>query len=158
MNENKQPYNSEPDTLKHIRRVNELLLVAAQKLIQRAIAHDASKLLEPEKSMYDELTPLLAGSTYGSDEYKGFLASLRPALDNHYAKNSHHPEHYENGVNDMDLFDLIEMFFDWKAAGERHNNGSIIESIDINKERFGLSNQVVSIMKNTAKRLWQWQE
>jgi hypothetical protein len=70
-----------------------------------------------------------------------------------YQKNSHHPEHYENGVNGFDLFDLMEMFFDWKAAGERHADGNIYKSIEINKDRFKLSEQTVNIFTNTAKRL-----
>lgn len=45
------------------------------------------------------------------------------------------------------------MFFDWKAAGERHADGNIYKSIEINKDRFKLSEQTVDIFKNTAERL-----
>jgi hypothetical protein len=146
-------YDSSIDTLKHIKRVAQLLTEASAELIRRANCHDNSKLEEPEKSTFDEFTPKLAGSTYGSDEYKGFLSAMKPALDNHYKNNSHHPEHYENGVDGMDLFDLIEMFFDWKAAGERHANGNIYKSIEHNTKRFNLSTQTVSMLINTAKKL-----
>lgn len=145
-------YDSTVDTLKHIKRVAELLTGAAQELIIRANEHDNSKLVSPEKELFDEFTPKLAGCTYGSDQYKGYLNELKVALDHHYAKNSHHPEHYKNGVNGMDLFDLIEMFFDWKAATERHHDGNIFKSIQINKKRFELSDQLVSILENTAQR------
>lgn len=77
---------------------------------------------------------------------------MEPALDHHYANNSHHPQHYENGVDGMDLFDIVEMFFDWKAAGERTKDGDIFKSININKERFGLSEQLVKIFENTARK------
>ena len=60
---------------------------------------DNSKLESPEKELFDEYTPKLKDCTYGSDEYKEFLKGLKVALDHHYANNSHHPEHYENGVN-----------------------------------------------------------
>lgn len=143
-------YDSTADTLLHIKRVNELLTKFAQGLLSRAIQHDKSKLSEPEKSLFDEYTPKLKGCTYGSDEYKAFLTSLKVGLDHHYEKNSHHPEHYTNGVDGMDLLDLVEMFMDWKAAGERHADGSIMKSIEHNKDRFHLSEQVVSIFKNTA--------
>tara|TARA_R110000868_G_scaffold292682_1_gene553199 strand:- start:292 stop:750 length:459 start_codon:yes stop_codon:yes gene_type:complete len=146
-------YNSEIDTLKHIKRVAELLTEASTELIRRANVHDDSKLKSPEKEAFDELTPKLKTSTYGSDEYKVFLKELGVALTHHYANNSHHPEHYENGVNGFDLFDLIEMFFDWKAATERHANGDIFKSIEINKERFEMSDQVCDIFRNTAIRL-----
>lgn len=145
-------YDSTNDTLLHIKRVNQLLTEGASELINRANIHDNSKLQSPEKQLFDEYTPKLKGSTYGTPEYFEMLKGLKPALDNHYAKNSHHPEHYENGVNGMDLFDLFEMFVDWKAATERHENGNIEKSIEINQKRFNLSDQVVDIFRNHAKR------
>lgn len=146
-------YDSKNDTLKHISRVDELLNNAASELLKRGACHDNSKLGTPEKELFDEFTPKLAECTYGSDEYKEFLSGLKFALDHHYANNSHHPEHYENGINGFDLFDIIEMFFDWKAATERHNDGNIYKSIEINTKRFELSEQLASILKNTAQRL-----
>jgi len=146
-------YDSKDATVLHQHRVGHLLCDAADELIKRSEIHDASKLESPEKELFDEFTPKLAGCTYGSDEYKEFLKGLKVALDHHYANNSHHPEHYENGINGFDLFDLIEMFFDWKAASERHNDGNILKSIEINTERFNLSEQIVSILKNTAERM-----
>lgn len=146
-------YDSKADTLAHIKRVSQLLTEASIELIRRANVHDNSKLESPEKELFDEFTPKLKDCTYGSNEYKEYLKGLKVALDHHYANNSHHPEHYKNGVNGFDLFDLIEMFFDWKAAGERHSDGNIYKSIEINKDRFNLSEQVVDILKNTAKNL-----
>ena len=97
---NNQNYDSSKDTLLHIKRVNELLLLFAQELMDRAICHDNSKLYDPEKPLFDKMTPRLKGLTYGSEEYKKSLAELKPALDHHYAHNSHHPEYYKNGIND----------------------------------------------------------
>jgi hypothetical protein len=146
-------YDSSVDTLKHIKRVSELLLVACEELMHRAKCHDDSKLEEPEKSAFDTVTPKLRELTYGSDEYKGYLSQLQSVLKHHYKFNSHHPEHYPNGINGMNLFDLMEMFFDWKAAGERHADGNIYKSIEINTKRFELSEQLSSILFNTAKKL-----
>lgn len=102
-------YDSAADTLLHIRRVNELLFQAVYVLLGRAIRHDATKLVPPEKEIFDEWTPKLKDMTYGSDEYKDALDQMRPALLHHYAANSHHPEHYgEDGVDGMDLFDVLE--------------------------------------------------
>ena len=145
-------YDSKADTLLHIKRVSELLTEAASELIKRANVHDNSKLESPEKEAFDKLTPKLKNCTYGSDEYKGYLKDLDVALDHHYLSNSHHPEHYENGVNGFDLLDLIEMFVDWKAATERHTDGDISKSIDINKKRFKLSDQLCDILRNTATK------
>ena len=146
-------YDSKADTLLHMKRVAQLLTEASCELIKRANIHDNSKLESPEKELFDKYTPKLKDCTYGSDEYKGFLKELKVALDHHYKNNSHHPEHYVNGVNNFDLFDLIEMFFDWKAATERHADGNIMKSIEINKDRFKLSDQLCDIMRNTAIRL-----
>jgi hypothetical protein len=88
------------------------------ELSKRAVNHDKSKLESPEKEIFEEYTPKLKGTTYGSEEYKEFLKEMKPALDHHYANNRHHPEHFKNGVNDMNLFDLLEMAADWLAAGK----------------------------------------
>lgn len=143
-------YDSTKDTLLHIKRVNQLLTEAAMELLRRGIVHDDSKLEPPEKHLFDKYTPKLKETTYGSKEYKEYLDGLKLALDHHYARNSHHPEHYVAGINGFDLFDLIEMFFDWKAATERHEDGDIMRSIEINKERFNMSDQVSDILRNTA--------
>lgn len=150
---NEVHYDSTKDTLLHIKRVNTLLLQFSQELITRAITHDESKLHEPEKPLFDKMTPLLKDLTYGSEAYKKSLAELTPALDHHYAHNRHHPEHYEHGIDDFTLADLVEMFFDWKAASERHTDGNILKSIEINKKRFGLSEQLCKIFKNTEQWL-----
>jgi hypothetical protein len=147
------PYDSRTDTETHIQRVQELLSTTSANLNARAEKHDTSKLQEPEKSAFDYATPRLAGSTYGSDEYKGFLVELKPALDHHYAANSHHPEHYVNGVDGMSLLDVLEMLCDWKAAGERHKDGSIERSLKLNRERFKISDQLQAILENTAREM-----
>lgn len=146
-------YDSKSDTLLHIKRVSELLTLACGELIERARVHDNSKLSDREKLLFDRMTPKLKGLTYGSEEYKAALAELKPALDNHYKENSHHPEHYENGVNGMNLFDIMEMFFDWKAASERHGDGDIYKSIDHNEKRFEMSPQLAQIFRNTCEFL-----
>lgn len=148
-------YDSTVDTLLHIKRVSELLNLAATELIRRANCHDQSKLDNPEeKEHYDRLTPILKELTYGSEEYNKSLEELQPALQAHYKnpKNTHHPQHYKNGVDDMDLFDIVEMFFDWKASSERQADGNIHKSIELNKGRFKIAPQIIKILENTAKK------
>jgi hypothetical protein len=146
-------YDSTDDTLKHIHRVQELLLVARENLEKRALVHDMSKMGSPEKEIFDEMTPKLKACTYGSEEYKGFLKEMKVALDHHYANNSHHPEHYPEGIRGMTLLDLLEMICDWKAAGERHADGNIFRSIDINKKRYDISDDLDRILFNTVVEL-----
>jgi hypothetical protein len=146
-------YDSAADTLRHIMRVRDLLGEFAVELIRRGAVHDQSKLGPDEKPLFDEMTPKLAALTYGTEEYKASLAALGPALQHHYAANSHHPEHYETGVDGMTLHDLVEMFCDWKAATERTANGSFFQSLPHNQKRFALTDQLVSIFLNTAREL-----
>lgn len=142
------------ETMRHKFRIIQLMTeTAVPELLRRANKHDNTKTESPEKEMFDEFTKNLSGLTYGSAEYDKSLDGLRPALEHHYAHNSHHPEHYKNGINDMNLFDLMEMFFDWKAASERHNDGNINKSIEVNGNRFDMSPQLVKIFENTAKML-----
>lgn len=146
-------FDSGPETEKHIAQVQVFMERALSNLAHRTKVHDQSKLQYPEKPIFDHMTPKLARCTYGSDLYKEFLAEMKPALDNHYHMNSHHPEHWPNGIMDMSLMDIIEMLCDWKAATMRHNDGSLIKSIEINQKRFGYSDELGQLLINTAKEL-----
>ena len=146
--------DSTQETIDHINQVQYYLNKASFELVNRGKVHDASKLKEPEKSYFDRIAGTVGDLAYGSPEYKAFIdENLKPALEHHYANNSHHPQYYEDGINDMSLFDIMEMFFDWKASGERTKGGNIYKSIDINQARFGISKQLTRILINTAKYL-----
>lgn len=54
-------FDSVDETNAHIRRVNELLEGPINSLIDRAHVHDASKLLPPEKELFDSVTGKLKG-------------------------------------------------------------------------------------------------
>lgn len=144
-------FDSTIDTQKHINEVNLIGTKFCNKLQRQLLKHDASKLQMPEKEGFDIYTPKLAGMTYGSEEYKKCLSELKPYLDHHYENNSHHPEHFKNGISGMTLYDLVEMFCDWCAAAKRHNDGDIFKSLEINKDRFNMSEQLYNVFKNTAE-------
>jgi hypothetical protein len=146
-------YDSTHDTLDHIRKVQARFAEVQSQLDNRADMHDRSKLAEPEKSGFDVLTLNLRNLVYGSDEYKAALADAKPVIDHHYAVNSHHPEHYDNGIAGMSLLDVVEMLCDWKAASERTKQGSIARSLPINKDRFGINDQLFAILENTVREL-----
>jgi hypothetical protein len=137
-------------TFRHIERVRNILNLFIADLLRRGEEHDQSKLESPEVEMFTKFTSKLATCTYGSAEYEDYRKAMGPALAHHYANNSHHPEHFRDGVNDMTLLDVLEMFADWKASSERHNDGNILTSIVKNADRFSLSSQLVKILENTA--------
>ncbi len=146
--------DSRPETQKHIETVRYFLMGIIGDLHVRAENHDRSKLTSPEVEIFDEFTPKLAASTYGSDEYHAFRAAMKPALEHHYAMNDHHPEHYgEAGIRGMLLPALVEMLCDWAAAVKRHDNGDLRKSIEINQARFGYSDELKQILLNTLPLL-----
>jgi len=146
------------ETVAHVRRVGNLMLEAIQNLQRRAMNHDQSKFSPEEFDAFASETPALRGLTYGSSEYKAALERLGPSLQHHYRANNHHPEHYPSspevpGVYRMDLLSLIEMLADWKAATERHANGSLPKSIVDNAKRFGYDDRMACLLARTAANL-----
>lgn len=123
-----------------------------EDIMSRAEKHDESKLHAPEKERFDYVGTHqhLSKHTYNSDEYKKSLEYLGPALKHHYEVNDHHPEHFENGIDGMNLMQLVELFCDWEAACHRNKNGNIYQSLETNKERFALSDNLYDIFKTTA--------
>lgn len=148
-------YDSKRDIANHIERVRNLLRIVQLGLSGRGQRHDQSKMVDPELGGYQKLIPLIRQTTYGSEEYERLIKEFAWLSKHHHAHNSHHPEFYENGVSGMTLLDIVEMFCDWKAATERSAYGNFEESIQMNRERFKLSDQLVSIFENTRKEL-EW--
>lgn len=143
---------SDVETHKHIHEVSKNIWKLIVELGKRAELHDASKFEEPERTIYASGLPLLGKTEYGSEEYKELLNKVKPAVDHHWAHNRHHPEHWAGGINEMDLIDILEMIADWMAATKRNKNGNIHRSIDMNTQRFGMSPQLVALLKNTVNR------
>jgi len=154
-------YDSRPETQAHIDRVRHFLGLAVTNLCDRAACHDDSKLVPPELEAFDIATPKLAGMEYGSEEYKQSLRDLGPALQHHFEENDHHAEHYPNGVQGMSLMALIEMLCDWRAASERSKQRTddpdkvktFEAGLAYNQERFGYSDEVAEILRNTVREL-----
>jgi hypothetical protein len=134
--------------------VRNYLNAVIRELLTRSEQHDQSKLEPPEVEAYDAITDQLRGLTYGSEKYRAVLRAHKPAIDHHYRVYRHHPEHFAQGYREMTLIDLLEMLCDWKAAGLRHADGDLYKSLAINQQRFGYSDELATILTNTA----QWLE
>lgn len=141
------------ETQKHIEAVRKYIRFMIDKIDMRGVKHDASKLESPEVEVFAEYTPKLNSTPFGSEEYNTNLENMKSALEHHYASNRHHPEHFVNGINDMTLVDILEMFCDWKASTLRHNDGNLLKSIDTNAERFHMDGQLKQILINTARMI-----
>lgn len=131
--------------LQHVSMVRALLRKVAHRLLERADLHDLSKLAE------DELGGMarISQNKFGSLEYVGALSS--PVVKLHWSRNSHHPEHFEQGFKDMSVVDVIEMVCDWKAANMLREHLEWEESIDIMAERLHLSIQEYYFVKAIAQ-------
>jgi hypothetical protein len=141
------------ETIKHIRQVQANLNKIIVQLLERGRVHDKSKLEEPELEYFVEHTEKLKGLTYGTEEYNKNLQDIAPALDHHYAKNRHHPQHWKNGISDMNIIDIIEMFADWSASTKRTASGNLRKSIETNAKRFNIDSQLLSILENSIDLL-----
>ena len=143
---------SQIDTINHIAKVQFNLSAVIANLAERSTVHNRSKFEEPELSGYESLQKSLQGVRYGTPDYRAALGAHEGVIMHHYAANRHHPEHWQMGVTDMSLLDIIEMLADWKAANDR-NGGDFGHSIQVSVSRFNISEQLHAILINTAKEL-----
>lgn len=138
-------------TIEHILLVREYGDLLVSKLQDRLKKHDDTKLEDPAFKIFVEYTPKLAECEYNSEEYKNNLEEMKVALEYHYARSRHHPEHFKNGINDMSILDILEMFIDWNAATKRHLNGNLKKSIESNSKRFNIDHQLTQILMNSIE-------
>lgn len=106
----------------------------ATQLVARSLVHDLSKFWPDEALGFSRLTKILSTEKYGSEKYKKALKS--PCIQQHYKRNSHHPEYHSRGVRDMTLLEVTEMWCDWKASLRRVLKGDLKKSLQQNQNRF----------------------
>lgn len=140
-------------TLSHIRRVEAELTLLAGRLIERAANHDTSKFSEDEFVGFFKINKIAREFGYGSPEYRQSIEDGKPTFDLHYGRNSHHPEHWPDGVNDMGLFDIIEMVIDWHVAWETYRRGPWSESVELQIKRFDLTPEQLYLVNLIAAEL-----
>lgn len=138
------------DLVEHQQKVASYLLQIANDLTRRALVHDHSKWSPEEYETYSRLFPELQKHAYGTAEYKAAVKQLGPAWQHHWQTNDHHPEHFEHGISDMHLGQLVEMFCDWLAASERSQT-PFEDGMRMNKQRFAIGDQLFEILLHTAE-------
>lgn len=135
----------------HIAKVKGYLTDASYELLGRCYSHDQSKLVEPERSAYEGVDEATEAFEYGTPEYRAAIeAHLGAARWHHYQHNSHHPEHYPNGIAGMTLFDLIEMLCDWRAVCD---DKSKLLDLAVNRRVYNMSDDVYKILANTTRKM-----
>jgi hypothetical protein len=139
-------------TQAHRRRVSEHLSVCQQILSLRAERHDKSKLEEPELGGFVSTQDRWAGVVYGTPEYQTLCDEIAPTIAHHYAHNDHHPEHYERGVSEMNLLQVLEMLCDWMAVSEEKRE-SVLLKLPVLIAKHGIGEQLASVLFATADEL-----
>lgn len=123
--------------------------------LKRLFIHDFSKYMPFEAKIYSQSIQTLKNTTYGTPSYTKAEDEVRPAIDHHYKFNRHHVKFHKNGINDMTFIDILEMIIDWASAIKRHKDGDLNRSLEYNKKRYEMSEQLFGIFKNTINEYFQ---
>lgn len=137
----------------HISRVRRHIDTFIQLLIRRAENHDKSKLEEPELSWWKEMDKE-PRYPYGSEEYKQKIKRWDKVFKHHYKYNRHHPEHYEYGVSEMTLIDIVEMMCDWLGYKDTTTVTEALKVCDEQMARYDISEELRQIIFNTLLRYY----
>ncbi len=141
------------DTLLHISEVKENLEEFSSELRKRGESHDRTKLQELEFDSFVSTREKFKKANYGSPEYQECIELTKSAVEHHYKNNRHHTAFHADGINDMNLIDIIEMIADWKAAARRSPGKKLIDTLDYSKNKYGIDDQMFKIINNTLKDL-----
>lgn len=137
----------------HISRVRRHISTFIQLLIRRAENHDKSKLEEPELSWWKEMDKE-PRYPYGSEEYKQKIKRWNKVFKHHYQYNRHHPEHYEYGVSEMTLIDIVEMMCDWLGYKDTTTVTEALKVCDEQMARYDISEELRQVIFNTLLRYY----
>ncbi|MFA5132907.1 MAG: DUF5662 family protein [Candidatus Paceibacterota bacterium] len=141
------------DTLLHIGEVQENLEIFIGELRQRGLAHDRTKLQELEFDAFVSTRPKFKKANYGSPEYQECVDAIKPAIDHHYQLNRHHTAFHQEGINEMNLIDILEMVADWRAAARRSPTQTFEQSLDYAFNKYKIDEQLKGIILHTLKDL-----
>jgi hypothetical protein len=116
--------------------------------MKQSLLHDMSKFSKIETDSLCQHLEELINTQYGSKRYKEILEQEKDAIMHHYKHNIHHPEYHNNDYTKMSLYDIIEMYVDFKSSVKKNINGNIDKSFEINKIKFQLSDEIIRLMKS----------
>lgn len=136
----------------HIYHVQLFLIRVIEQIHVRLFHHDLSKLSRPEVTAFAKCAEQLETTDPSTLEHKRASNEMKKAIEKHYASNRHHPEHFESGINGMNLIDLIEMLCDWKALSLL-GEVTAQEFLDDAADRYGINDQLYNVLANTLAEM-----
>lgn len=147
-------------------------------LEERAIEHDASKMLDDEFAGFARINAAARINKFGSPEYKESMQRERGVVDLHFSRNRHHPERPELVAGKltepddfkyvtaleaeaMTFIDVIEMVCDWWGARKGYDDSrSWKDSVELNfqskgkylsREQLWLARQVADFLETQSE-------
>ena len=139
-------------TMEHKTRVAIKMSALAREMTRRGNIHDNSKFKTPEVEIYSAHFNELNNSKYGTPEYDKALSNIKPALDHHYESNDHHTQHFEDGIFDMNLVQILEMLCDISVAAESKGN-DVIKELPNWMARNDVPENYYKILRNTLEHI-----
>lgn len=137
------------DTMEHKTRVSILLTKVSKDLIRRGQLHDNSKFKSPEKEIYEMNHDKLTQARFGSEEYEKLMqGEMAVAIDHHYKENDHHPEHFPDGIVDMNLVQIMEMLADIIAVSDAKGTDVIKTLPDFMRQK-DIPENFYTVLRNT---------
>jgi len=135
-------YRHKMRVAEHSTSVSELLSGFIADLIKRVGKHDRDKTIEPQLSLWIKTEDVEIPVSNLDNP------NLKAAVEAHWKSSDHHPEHYENGISDMNLLTLVEMVVDWSARLDNNPN-SIKAWMQSARERWDICPKFAKVLSNT---------
>lgn len=141
----------ESETMEHKTRVSIMLTRISKDLVRRGKIHDNSKFKSPEREIYNMNHEKLQQVKFGTDEYDKLMnGEMAVAIDHHYKENDHHPEHFEDGVVNMNLVQILEMLADINAVADAKGT-DVIKTLPEFMRKKNIPENFYTIFRNTLE-------
>ena len=132
--------------------VQDKLSTVARELISRGRTHDNSALGSPEIEVYHRFFLEYQKYKIGDPRKDEVFTQMAEAIGHHFQYNDHHPEHFENGINDMDLIRLMQFTADIMSWSEQEQI-DIFEILPMIRDKCGMTDQVYNLICNTITEI-----
>ncbi len=136
----------------HKEKMEEKLILVSEEFSKRAKDHDNDKLENPEiYQTYKEHFPELKKIPFGTREYFAYEKEHFDKAHQIHAQNRHHFYSRRNNLDDINLFDLIEVVIDISESAKQYGDEKkIMESL---KNKQVLNYELEELIKNTIEYL-----
>ena len=152
--------NYRKSTHMHKVHVDSLMRDVASEIRRRGKSHDTSKFSGIEASLgemyyedYNKINVLNPKET----DVNTYEKKMAAAHIEHFKRNDHHIEHFENGLSDMNLIQLTELVCDILAhmMEKGYSKHDCVDKIgSILKSRYDAPDELVSIVAHTVEYLY----